>query len=811
MQRTRLFFPWFTACLAGAVLTLPAYARLDLHNARVLELDNGLTVIVLEDRNFPVASVQMLYRVGGRKEGPGITGIAHFVEHMAFRATENFPGTEVVQSIYARGGEWHGYTWTDNTTYFATVPRDDVDLLLRIEADRMGRLRMSPEVLEQERRIVMTEMRQYENLPSSMLIDALMYTSFLTHPYRNNTIGVDSDILGMKFGEIEAFYRAHYYPANAVLAVVGDINAEAIIARVQALFGDFERRPVTPLPRTREAPQVGERRVRITGSSDSHELAIAYRAPSVSHADYAAFLVLQEVLGAGSGAHLVQDDWGVPVGDDGLLAGAANELTTWFPPSAQDYAFFIAGRRPEHMNEAETEAAIESRVDTLRSVIQDEAVIERAIADVRDELVYDVATTEDAAHQLAYFAGIGALDVLLTLPERVTAVTAADVQRVAQTYLRATQRTIAWYEPREMLPALRNAESRPAPALRPSSPVDESPVAPPEVHWLAGGIPVVIQVSDLSPSAWLQIVVPGANVDGSNAESNVPIRGYSAYRYRLRPERLEAVITEAVADLHDSRYVVTEDADLSGDPETRLEQVFDAMMLAGTSGSESSVAPAVIVLTGDVDQDTALTLLEASFGSQQMRRLPATPAPAVTAKEEWISLGAAVAQASVGYIVKAPGPSDAAYDATRLLLYIFSHDYEGRLGAEAIAARGLAYYIGSSYRSDGANGWITISSGVNSQNLAAFGQIFSAELQRLESEPPTEAEIAEAKAWHLGRAISAAQSNAELAGKIASQWLLYGRTESVVDQQARLASVSHEDVIAAIPAFVNGTVIVIDE
>ena len=127
--------------LQAFVLTLAicgtASAELNLRNASIQQLDNGLTVILLEDRNFPVASVQMLYRVGARDEVTGKTGLAHFLEHMAFRDSLNFPDTDLVSSIYAIGGEWHGYTWIDQTTYFATVPKEEIDLLLRVEADRM--------------------------------------------------------------------------------------------------------------------------------------------------------------------------------------------------------------------------------------------------------------------------------------------------------------------------------------------------------------------------------------------------------------------------------------------------------------------------------------------------------------------------------------------------------------------------------------------------------------------------------------------------------------------------------------------------
>ncbi len=142
------------------LISLPLAAS-RLGGASIERLGNGLTVLVLEDRTLPVVSVQMLYRVGGRSESSGATGLAHFVEHMAFRASEHFPETELASRIYAVGGEWHAYTWIDQTTYFETVPAEgseglaNLDLVLAIEADRMARLRLPADEIEAERGAVL--------------------------------------------------------------------------------------------------------------------------------------------------------------------------------------------------------------------------------------------------------------------------------------------------------------------------------------------------------------------------------------------------------------------------------------------------------------------------------------------------------------------------------------------------------------------------------------------------------------------------------------------------------------------------------
>src|SRR3954453_13510188 len=180
------------AALAGAA---PALAELDLRRVEVSHLPNGLTVIMLEDHSFPLVSVQMLYKSGSAAEITGKTGLAHFLEHLAFRGSENFPEARATELIYDAGGEWHGYTAMDQTTYFATMPKDGLDLLLRIEADRMARTIIDPASIEAERGAVITELHSYENDPASVLQDAVTRTAIQAHPYGSPMAGYVCDVL----------------------------------------------------------------------------------------------------------------------------------------------------------------------------------------------------------------------------------------------------------------------------------------------------------------------------------------------------------------------------------------------------------------------------------------------------------------------------------------------------------------------------------------------------------------------------------------------------------------------------------------
>ncbi len=785
-----------------------ANAALDLKNASVQKLDNGLTVILLEDRNFPVASVQMLYRVGARDEVTGKTGLAHFLEHMAFRNSENFLEDGLTAPIYARGGEWHGYTWTDQTTYFATVPKEHLDLLLRIEADRMARLTISPEDMDAERGAVLAEMHMYENYPTSMLIDAVVYTSFLAHPYRNNTIGWQSDIEKLKHKDVVDFYESHYHPANGVLVIVGDIDSAQTLSRVTELFGDFPKRAPTALPHTLEPDQQGERRVRVTGSSPGHQFMIAYRAPAANDPDFPAFLVAQSLLGASSGVNFNQNDWGTPVRKDSVLHGAAAGITTWYPPSAQKYVFVIGGFAEAGAREAIVEQEIERRIESLRRRTVSDKRLSIAVNDVLGQLVFDVETTEEAAHQLAYFEGLGALETLLELPDRVAAVTPREVKNVVSRYLLPERRSIAWYETAndsQATPVPAKLSSREPVSITLPRAIDTTPLPPSASAQLSGGIPVIVQTNDLSPSAYLQLVFESAR---SDATANKPALGFSALEFQLQSGDLEMTIAKVRASLADP-LDPAEPVSPSTDPETRLEQVFGEIMAGASTVMTRSTSPVLVVVSGDVAFGDTMAMLEKGFGKLKAPQLSERPTVNFAAEDIRVNLGLPIAQAQLGYIVPAAAPSKKEADAQRLLLYILSHGYDGRLGKIAISDRGLAYYIDSRYRSDGNNAWITLGIGVDVHKLDELKALLESELQRLRDEPPTTSEFEEAKTYLLGRARSAAQSNEELATTLAQQRLWHGETVTPEALVAQLATITYEDLLEVIPALVGGTSIVV--
>jgi predicted Zn-dependent peptidase len=804
---------WLVSWLSLLMLPGTAWGSLDLARSQVERLPNGLTVILLEDHGFPAVSVQMLYRVGGRNEEYGRTGLAHFLEHMAFRATENFPDTEVVSRIYAAGGEWHGYTWIDQTTYFATVPVTELDTVLEIEADRMTRLKIPAEQLEPERGAVLSEMHGYENDPAARLHDQLVFVSILGHPYRNNVIGLESDIQKMELEDIRAFYQDNYHPGNAVLVIVGDINAAAVMHRVSELFGDFPARQSTPLPRTVEAIQQGVRRVTLSGPGPDKLFELAYHAPSVRSVDFAAFLVLQELLGGSGGVNFKQDNSVTPVADKSRLAGLAENMQTWYPPSADSYVFTISGSIAADRDEGELERALEQLVSQLRETAVNSDKLALAIANLKRQLTFDLETTEDAAHQLAFFDGLGALDVLLGLEESLSSVSAEDVLQTARRYLQPHQRSIGWYLPGEATTTAARAGQLPqrfGPNHIPTGTANTEKASAAVMHYLSSGLPVILQRAPATPSVHLRLLFQGENWTGPELlDSGDPGPGISSLQQRFLATEFESGLDALRKDMALMQLEKPSEGLESQDPETRLQGLLESAVSRSSTSFQPVKAPLAIVVAGEIDPANAMSMLETRFGDVKPASWQAGPGAHVVEKRLDAWLDHPVAQSQLGYAVPAPPLASAEAGPWQALLYIVSHGYEGRLGKQAISDRGLIYYIDSRYHSDNQSGWISLGMGVDVDRFDAMQALLHEQLQGLVDDPPSQEEVDDARRHLLGRYLTQHQSNSERTALLASQYVQYGAIPEAHVVKAAINAITREQVLAIVPAFVDGAVVAV--
>jgi len=267
------------------------------------KLDNGLRVIIAEDHYAPVYAICVAYKVGSKDEHPGRTGFAHLFEHMMFKGTENVGVGEFDFLVDTNGGSSNGTTNTDRTSYFESLPKNQLDLGLYLEADRMRGLAITPENLENQRQAVKEERRQSVDNQAygqtSEKLEELIYDNFA---YHHPVVGSMADLDAASVDDVKQFFKTYYAPNNAVVALVGDIDTKEALAKARKYFGTIPRQePPKPVDLA-EAPKDGERRAALTDPlARAVRIDIAYRIPPSGQADARALGVAATILGGGGG------------------------------------------------------------------------------------------------------------------------------------------------------------------------------------------------------------------------------------------------------------------------------------------------------------------------------------------------------------------------------------------------------------------------------------------------------------------------------------------------------------------------------
>jgi len=413
-------------------------------------LDNGLTVVMREMHHAPVASFWIWYRVGSRNEVSGITGISHWAEHMLFKGTPTYPQGEFDKAVAREGGVFNGMTWIDFTTYFETLPSDRIDLALRVEADRMVHAVFDPEEAELERTVIIAERQGNENNPEYLMGEALQAAAFQAHSYHHSVIGWQCDLETMTRDQLYGHYRTYYTPNNAVVAVAGDFESDTMLARIQELFGGIPAGPTLPPFTAQEPPQRGERRVTVEGPGSTSYLEIAYRAPRATDPDYYPLVVLDTILGGAKGMSL----WGGGASNRSsrlyralVEADLASDAGCGINSTVDPYLFSFSATVREGRTLPEVEAALLAEVARVMDDPITEAELQKAIKQTRAQFAYSSESVTDQGYWLGFSELVADVSWFETFLDKLTAVTVADVQRVAQTYFKPALRNVGWYVP----------------------------------------------------------------------------------------------------------------------------------------------------------------------------------------------------------------------------------------------------------------------------------------------------------------------------------------------------------------------------
>ena len=418
-----------------------------------MTLDNGLKVIVQEEHTAPLASVWCWYKVGSKDERPGLTGVSHWVEHMNFKGTANIPRDQVKGIIEQFGGSWNGYTFIDQTTYLETASRDALDRMLFIESERMASCLYHPDDCESERTVIISELQGGENDPDQWLDQELTATAFKAHPYRHPTIGWLSDLETMTRDDLYDYYRRFYVPNNATLVVVGDVDTDDALRRVEKQFGKIPAQPIAGRLHTVEPAQTGERRLRIRKEGTTAYLKVGHHAPAVTDAAFFPALVLDAVLTGAKGLSLWASFHVPPPQRSARLyralveTGLASSVSGALLPTEQPFLYTVSVTASDGTPLARGEAVLLEELDRVRREGITEAELARAKAQLRARLVFESDSVTSIAHQLGYFGTIASVQLYSAAPSRIASVTLDEVGSAARTLLAEENRTIGWLEP----------------------------------------------------------------------------------------------------------------------------------------------------------------------------------------------------------------------------------------------------------------------------------------------------------------------------------------------------------------------------
>jgi zinc protease len=448
---------WLVA-LSAAVLTLspavpaPVYAQ---QTATALEpvasvegiteyrLDNGLRVLLFPDPSKPQITVNITYMVGSRHEGYGETGMAHLLEHMLFKGTPTH--RDIMQELTERGAQPNGTTWYDRTNYFEIFPAsgDNLEWALDLEADRMVNSLVAKSDLDSEMTVVRNEMESGENSPMGILIDRVMSTAYLWHNYGKSTIGARSDVEDVPIERLQAFYRKYYQPDNAVLVIAGNFDGDEALELVEEKFGaiprpDREGDDILYPTYTVEPTQDGERTVSLRRVGDVQYLAEMYHVPPGSHPDYAPIDILAFVLGDSPSGRLykalVETQMATSAAADAMQLREAGPLLMYAIVDADEDLM-------------EVRRVMDETVEGLRTNPVTDDEVARAKAARLNDINRSLNSSAGIALQLSEWASMGDWRLFFLHRDRIEAVTAADVNRVAAAYLKPDNRTVGFFYP----------------------------------------------------------------------------------------------------------------------------------------------------------------------------------------------------------------------------------------------------------------------------------------------------------------------------------------------------------------------------
>lgn len=418
------------AAPAGPALS-PATLKVERHT-----LKNGMVVLTHEDHSVPACTFWQWYKVGSRDERPGITGISHYFEHMMFNGSKNVPPKEYDKILESNGGYSNAFTDRDMTAYYEDIASDRLDVVFRLDADRMAALSLLPEQLKSEIEVVKEERRlRTDNDISGMLDEQLYAGAFLASPYRWPVVGWMGDLNRIAREEMTEYFRIHYAPNNCILVLTGDFDTKTALAQIERYFGAIPAQTPPTAPIDSEPEQKGERRAAVHYPAETVSFQVGYKAPGVQSDDIYVLDVLSSILADGESSRLHQ----ALVYRQQIALGASSFFRTRLDPTL--FEFYVEMKPGKTAAEGET--ALDAVIDTLAKSGPSERELQKAKNLLEAGFVKSLKTNNGVGEQLGFYEHIfGDYNAIFRTIDRYRAVTVEDCRRVAQKYFLPRQRTV---------------------------------------------------------------------------------------------------------------------------------------------------------------------------------------------------------------------------------------------------------------------------------------------------------------------------------------------------------------------------------
>lgn len=399
-------------------------------------LDNGMKVLVLEDRSIPNANMYLFWKVGSRNEYPGITGLSHFFEHMMFNGSKKYGPKMFDRTMEAAGGSNNAYTTENVTVYTDWFPSSSLETIFDLEADRIADLALDSGMVESERGVVLSERSTgLENSNYRLLNEQVKASAFMAHPYRWSVIGYESDIKNWTIDDLQRYFETYYAPNNAVVVIVGDVKLAEVKKLSEQYFGPIKAAEPARKVHTVEPEQLGEKRVLVHKKVSTPNLMMAWHTPATESEDFFALDLLNTILSGGNSSRLYK-----ALVDEQQLA---TSVFTYIPESFDPNLMYLYAVASGQADEAKLEAAVDSVLNQFIQEGPSDRELQKAKNTKLMELYRTLETINGKANTLGtYELFFGDYRKMFDAPKQYEKVTAADIKRVAQKYLTRHTRTV---------------------------------------------------------------------------------------------------------------------------------------------------------------------------------------------------------------------------------------------------------------------------------------------------------------------------------------------------------------------------------